>query len=153
MYRRQQPFIPNDYHYTDQMNQYPYTQQQPRQASNNHYMFTNQEPMQQTMQQETPFEYFTKPLQPTEWPMYSEQENMNYYPPPYSEQYQHLNQNQFQYQNQNQNSTPSFLTQFKDENGQMNFDKVISTVGQLANTFQQVTPVIQQVSAMVKTFR
>lgn len=123
---------------------YPYRRQPGTFINENfpsHQAHINQQlyPSQQQFQQGTPFEYFTKPEQPNHWPMAIGQDNPNFYPS--------------QYPINNQDQSPGFLTQFQDENGQMNFDKVLSTVSQLANTFQQVTPVIQQVSAMIKTFR
>ncbi|MGJ9459416.1 YppG family protein [Oceanobacillus sp. CF4.6] len=42
---------------------------------------------------------------------------------------------------------------FYNGNGQIDFDKVLSTVGQLANTYHQVSPIVKQFSTLVKTFR
>lgn len=76
----------------------------------------------------TPFEYYSKPIQPPIWPHYGQQ-------------------------NIPSEPSPSLLAQYQDENGQMNVEKVLSTVGQFANTVQQISPVIQQVSSIIKTFR
>ncbi|WP_368654014.1 YppG family protein [Ornithinibacillus sp. 4-3] len=48
------------------------------------------------------------------------------------------------------NSSPSFMSQFQQASGQIDFNKMLSTVGQLANTVQQVAPMIQQFSALFK---
>lgn len=45
------------------------------------------------------------------------------------------------------------MAHFYDENGQMDLQKMLSTVNQLANTFQQVTPVIQQLGSLVRFIR
>jgi len=45
------------------------------------------------------------------------------------------------------------LQQFVDENGQMDINKMLRTVGQLADTVQQVTPVIRELNDVIKTFR
>lgn len=45
------------------------------------------------------------------------------------------------------------LQQFQNENGQIDINKMLSTVGQLANTVQQVSPVFKQVGDLIKSFR
>lgn len=45
------------------------------------------------------------------------------------------------------------MQQFLDENGQMDFQKMLSTVGQFADTVQQVSPVIKQLNDLVRSFR
>lgn len=47
----------------------------------------------------------------------------------------------------------NFIGYFKDANGQMDFDKIFSTVGQFTHTVKQVTPMFQQVGSLIKTFR
>ncbi|WP_067730270.1 YppG family protein [Oceanobacillus damuensis] len=42
---------------------------------------------------------------------------------------------------------------FYNNNGQIDFDKVLSTVGQLASTYHQVTPIVKQFSSLIKNFR
>lgn len=155
MYRRQHIYGPEDY-YNRQMEQHSHDYHPPHFTQSNQDMY----PEQHGFQRETPFEYFMKPEQPTDWPISMQQDNMNAYQQhyPMNNQYQPLqyqmnHQNPPQYSMNNQSQPPGFLTQFQDGNGQMNLDKVLSTVSQLANTFQQVTPVIQQMGAMIKTFR
>ncbi|WP_249872711.1 YppG family protein [Oceanobacillus saliphilus] len=42
---------------------------------------------------------------------------------------------------------------FYNGNGQIDFDKVLSTVGQLASTYHQVTPIVKQFGSLIKNFR
>jgi|GEM_PF-1315482 len=106
----------------------PYEQESPPYQAfqqNGHIQGPHQQQVHQPL---TPFEYYSKPVQPPIWPNYG----------------QHHIPGQ---------ASPSFLTQYQDENGQMDVEKVLSTVGQFANTVQQISPVIQQVSSLIKTFR
>ena|SRR5690625_873405 len=45
------------------------------------------------------------------------------------------------------------LQQFLDENGQMDINKMLKTVGQVADTVQQVTPMIREINEVIKNFR
>lgn len=99
-----------------------------------------------TGQYPTPYEKFAKPNQPEFWPDYkAHNNNQNYYPQAYISQQEQ--------QQQEQEPAPSFLSQFQDANGTVDLDKMLSTVGQLANTVKQVSPVIQQVGSIIKSFR
>lgn len=51
------------------------------------------------------------------------------------------------------NPNSSFLNYFYDENGQMDYGKVLTTVSQVANAFHQVTPVVQQINSLINSFR
>lgn len=51
------------------------------------------------------------------------------------------------------NNTNSVMQQFLDENGNVDIQKMLSTVGQLADTVQQVTPVIRQLNDLIRSFR
>ncbi|UOQ84269.1 YppG family protein [Gracilibacillus salinarum] len=42
---------------------------------------------------------------------------------------------------------------FQDKNGEVDFDKVFHTVNQLANTYQQVSPVFKNVGSILKVFQ
>ncbi|WP_284141750.1 MULTISPECIES: YppG family protein [unclassified Virgibacillus] len=42
---------------------------------------------------------------------------------------------------------------FQDEKGQVDLDKMLTTVGKLANTYQQVSPMVQQFGSFIKGFR
>lgn len=44
------------------------------------------------------------------------------------------------------------MAQFQDENGQVDVNKMMTTVSQFAQTIQQVTPVVKQVSDLIKAF-
>ncbi|MEN2769223.1 YppG family protein [Ornithinibacillus xuwenensis] len=109
----------------------------------------NQQPMQQQFystpqapyqamypyqQPQTPFEQFAKPQQPADW-YNTNQQNQTY--------------NQQAYGNPSQGA----MSQFQDENGQLNLDKVLTTVSQFANTYHQVSPIIKQFGSFMKTFR
>ncbi|WP_188456853.1 YppG family protein [Virgibacillus oceani] len=76
----------------------------------------------------TPFEQFAKPKQPSDWYTYM-QPNATPYPPPKSS---------------------GLVSYFQDKNGQMDLDKMFSTVGKLANTVQQVSPVVKQFGSIMK---
>lgn len=45
------------------------------------------------------------------------------------------------------------MQQFLDENGQVDIQKMLQTVGQLADTVQQVSPVIKQLNDLIRAFR
>nr|CDQ37473.1 hypothetical protein BN993_07024 [Virgibacillus halodenitrificans] len=45
------------------------------------------------------------------------------------------------------------LNYFQDNEGQMDLDKMLSTVGQLANTYHQVSPIVKQFGSFIKNFR
>lgn len=45
------------------------------------------------------------------------------------------------------------LSQFQNGNGQIDVDKMLTTVGQLANTYHQVAPIIKQFGSFMKNFR
>lgn len=79
----------------------------------------------------SPYEMYAKPQQPEEWggPM-----GEGYFQPP-------------------EKKPNPIMAHFYDENGQMDLQKMLSTVNQLANTFQQVTPVIQQIGSFVRLIR
>ncbi|MDY0395365.1 YppG family protein [Virgibacillus halophilus] len=42
---------------------------------------------------------------------------------------------------------------FHDDNGQLDVDKMLSTVGHMANTFQQLTPVVKGLGSLFSAFR
>lgn len=122
---------------------YPYSQasyydpnqfNQPYMSEPNHYQDYPNMPLNHFTPTQTPFEHFEKPRQPTAWPN-EMQQSPDFYPPS-----QPFNQ-------------PNLLAQFKDQNGQVDISKTLSTVGQFANTVQQVTPVIKQISDLIKSFR
>ncbi|WP_339229866.1 YppG family protein [Oceanobacillus sp. FSL K6-2867] len=45
------------------------------------------------------------------------------------------------------------MSYFQNGNGQLDFDKIISTVGQIASTYHQVSPIVQQFSSLIKNIR
>lgn len=95
----------------------------------------NQFPPNPSHTYQNPFQQLAKPNQPTQWPQFMPlqgQQQSLFFP---------------------QQPRPSFMSQFQGENGQLDINKMLSTVGHLANTVQQVTPVIQQVSSLMKSFK
>ncbi|WP_053075086.1 YppG family protein [Ornithinibacillus californiensis] len=81
-------------------------------------------------QPKSPFEQFAKPKQPQDW--YANNEQL---------------------QGNNQQAQPQMMSQFQEQNGQMNLDKMLTTVSQIANTYHQVSPIIKQFGDFMKTFR
>lgn len=51
------------------------------------------------------------------------------------------------------NNQVAFSHQFLNEQGQVDVNKMLTTVGQLAKTVQQVSPVIKQVNDIIQSFR
>lgn len=79
----------------------------------------------------TPYEYFAKPAQPMNWLESSAETSSN-----------------------NQSfASPGVLGAFTDSNGQLDFDKMLSSIGQVASTYHQVSPIVKQLSSFVKMFR
>ncbi|HLR74313.1 MAG TPA: YppG family protein [Virgibacillus sp.] len=83
----------------------------------------------------TPFDQFAKPAQPMNWPMQTQSQANPQMPPSYQQQ------------------PPGVLSQFQDSSGQIDINKMISTVGQLANTVQQVSPMIKQLGSFINSYR
>lgn len=69
----------------------------------------------------------------------------------------HLQSNNHLQPNYSQGTPPkqpgNLLTQFQNAEGQLDVDKMLNTVGQLANTYHQVAPIVKQFSSFMKTFR
>lgn len=124
MYNRQHYYYPpDDMYYTSD----PSYMQQP---------FNSNPPVYGNAPNQTPFEYFAKPAQPEDWSYNMQQPNPS------------------NYSSQQMNAPPNnVMGYFQNENGQMDFDKMLSTVGQIANTYHQVSPIVKQVGALIKTFR
>ncbi|MFB1051752.1 YppG family protein [Paraliobacillus sp. JSM ZJ581] len=87
--------------------------------------------MQKQTNVSTPYQYFSKPPHPAEW---------------YPEQ----SQSAFNTYGQ---QAKGFIQYFQDKDGQMDLDKMLSTVGQVANTYQQVTPMIKGIGSFLKGFK
>jgi hypothetical protein len=104
--------------------QYPYTQH-----PNYPYIQQNgPQPFQQT-----PYEQFAKPQQPLYW-----------------DPTQTLHGSQPQ---QGSNPGGGIKAYFQDQDGQVDFDKMLSTVGQLASTYHQVSPIVKQFGSIIKIFK
>lgn len=77
---------------------------------------------------QTPFEQFSKPEQPANWPANMQANNASL-PPAKSN---------------------GLFSYFQNKDGQVDLDKMFSTVGQFANTVQQISPVVKQVGSIMK---
>ncbi|MFC0523716.1 YppG family protein [Pontibacillus salicampi] len=79
---------------------------------------------------QTPYEQFQKPPQPTQWnPYVSAQQNM----PPLQQQQQ-----------------KGIMQYFMDKNGQLDLDKMLNTMGQVANTANQFSPLVKGIGSFMK---
>src|SRR5699024_11432066 len=83
------------------------------------------------------------PLQLSPFPTRRSSDLMNWYPHQQQQYYPPPNKPNHTQQVNN------LKAYFQDSNGQVDFDKMFSTVGQLANTVQQVSPVIKQVGSLI----
>lgn len=77
----------------------------------------------------SPYEQFSKPPQPNQWnPYYSLEQ---------------------QYPQYGQMQGPNGLMQyFQDKNGQVDIDKMLSTMGQVANTANQFSPLVKSLGSL-----
>lgn len=79
----------------------------------------------------TPYELYAKPAQPLDWM------NGGQNPP-----------------GGNANQAQAGMTgTFTDSNGQVDFDKTIATISRLASTYHQVSPIVKQLSSLLRMFR
>lgn len=105
------------------------------QYPNNHSQFTSYpQPHNQTPQQPsfpTPYQYFQKPQHPMEWYPEQTQSSFNTYG----------------------QQAKGFIQYFQDKDGQIDLDKMLNTVGKVANTYQQVTPLVKGIGSFVKGFK
>lgn len=120
---------------TGPFHQNPYQNPYQHQQQNPYSQMNGPPPLQQT-----PYEQFAKPQQPMFWDN-SMQSNSNFNP--------QSNMNQ----QPNMNPPNGIINYFQDEDGQMDFDKMLSTVGQLASTYHQVSLIVKQVGSLIKIFR
>lgn len=104
--------------------QYPYS---------GNWQYTPKVPLNSPPYYQTPYEYYAKPKLPENWHTSIHPEQA-YYPGAMIHQ------------------GNNFFSYFHDENGQVDLDKMFSTVGQLANTVQQITPVVKQVGSFMRYF-
>ena len=93
----------------------------------NFYQPTNYSAEQQhfPVRQPTPYELYAKPAQPMDW-----------------------------FQPQKQSASPADMVgSFTDNNGQVDFDKVLTSINQVASTYHQVSPIVKQLSSLIKIFK
>lgn len=77
------------------------------------------------VKQPTPYELYAKPEQPMDW-----------------------------FHSGKQTSNPTEVnSSFTDNNGQMEFDKLLSSINQVASTYHQVSPIVKQLSSLIRMFR
>lgn len=85
--------------------------------------------------QQTPYEQFAKPKQPPFWPTYIPTNSTSYHADP------------------NVNTATNPMKQSQPQKEQVDFDKMLSTMGQLANTYHQVSPIVKEFGSIIKAFR
>ncbi|MBP2079821.1 YppG family protein [Oceanobacillus polygoni] len=107
-------------------------------------------------QHQTPYDLFAKPELPSQWSNQA-QTNMDFAESG-SNSNINFNANPDPNFSPNMNANPGQpsagpMSYFQNGNGQLDFDKVLSTVGQIASTYHQVSPIIQQFSSLIKNFR
>lgn len=100
---------------------------------------------------QTPYEQFAKPEIPVQW-LYGAQVNAE---PSAMNNVNNGAAEGFSGGNAENAGSPagSPTSYFYNGNGQIDFDKVLSTVGQLASTYHQVSPIVKQFSSLIKNFR
>ncbi|MFD1172177.1 YppG family protein [Oceanobacillus picturae] len=133
MYHRPYDQYNNYYHpsFNNGINEQSY--QPPQQPS---YSIPPTNAAYQPNQFQTPYDFFSKPQQPVNWPEYMQP---NY--PVNTQQSSNIATGS------NINGLPQ-----KGET-QLDLDKVLSTVGQIANTYHQVSPIVKQFGSVMKLFR
>ncbi|MFS0562522.1 YppG family protein [Terribacillus sp. 179-K 1B1 HS] len=88
----------------------------------------------QPQQPVTPYEYFKKPPLAPYWHAFAQPPNV----------YQPKQQAQL---------TKGLASYFQDKNGQMDINKMMSTVGQMASTVQQVSPIVKSLGSFLKILK
>lgn len=83
----------------------------------------------------TPYQIYAKPKQPANWHTNSQPQQSYYYPIA------------------NQSPPSSILNYFHNKKGEVDFDKMLSTVGQVANTVKQISPMVKQFGSIMKNFK
>ncbi len=78
---------------------------------------------------QSPYEQFAKPPQPNQWNPY------------YSLEQQFPQYGQMQ-------GPKGFMYYFQDKNGQLDLDKMLSTMGQMANTANQFSPLVKSLGSL-----
>lgn len=118
---------------------------------------------------QSPYDSFAKPQQPMSWPeskfqtsqqhMYhgwngqpspqGMHQGLNGQPSPQSMQQMGMQSSQNMEQEANMQQTQQSTAPGQS----FDLDKMLSTVGQLANTYHQVSPIVKQFGSLIKTFR
>ncbi|WP_010529397.1 YppG family protein [Lentibacillus jeotgali] len=113
------------------MRRRPYPYQQPYYSSQANFNPHTVNPISENAQYyPTAFDVYAKPKQPANWMAN-----------PYGEAIS---------PHQPKSSNPLYY--FQDHNGELDLDKILSTAGQVADTVQQMSPVIKQASHIINRF-
>jgi hypothetical protein len=99
-----------------------------------HQPFYENSPYNGQSAHQTPYEYFAKPHQPN-WVNTMQQTQGNYAPHPPMK------------------PINGFMSNFQNQDGKVDIDKMLGTVGQMANTYHQVSPIFKQFGTFLKGFR
>ncbi|MHA6253022.1 YppG family protein [Oceanobacillus sp. CAU 1775] len=81
----------------------------------------------------TPYEYFAKPIQPIDF---------------FQSNFETLTSQQNL--NQQAGGAPNSMP---DNTEQIDFDKLLASIGQLASTYHQVSPIVKQLGSLIKLMR
>ncbi|MCP8618098.1 YppG family protein [Salirhabdus salicampi] len=115
----------------NQLHQYQTTPMQQPYQSFSQTMMPQIPQHQGNVQYQSPYEQFMKPPIPMENYAHHQPHQHHYMPKPNHPLIQH----------------------FQGQDGQVDFDKVFNTVGQLVNTAHQVAPIIKGLSTLAKSFK
>ena len=100
---------------------------------------------------------YVQPQSPIQYGQYPFSPNMNHLTPyeMYAKPPQPLNPatgNPFDTQHAT-NSAQGILGIFTNPDGQVDFDKAMTTINQLASTYHQISPIVKEFSSILKAFR
>src|SRR5699024_3694429 len=103
--------------------------------------------------QQPPYYPYQAPFQSNGFPP---QPNMHHqsYPSPYQQMPFHQGKWQPPHQSmgagQQKSLTKGIMGYFQNDEGQLDFDKVLNTAGQVGNTYQQVSPLVKGIGSFFK---
>ncbi|MCP3029748.1 YppG family protein [Halobacillus sp. A1] len=136
------------------------TYQQPSYQDGSQYMdqrnsMRYQDPSQAMYQEPSAFQGSAQPVYQQDASMYQDPAQSMYQDP---SMYQAAYMNGYGYSGYNGGGENGFqkknvMAYFKDEQGQIDIDKMMSTTGQVVQTIQQVSPMVKGISTFVKGLR
>ncbi|MFG6116518.1 YppG family protein [Halobacillus sp. MO56] len=130
---QQQPFYTYPYQQQPMMGENPYSYQQQPMMGENSYSYPQSWNMPQAPG--NPFEYYTKPMFP---------QQQNHMQSGYGSQPFFYN---------NGVNPKNMIGYFQDQNGQIDMDKMMKTVGQVAQTANQLSPLMKGIGGFIKGMR